>query len=129
MSFSQPSLSLGAVKFATAASQADLPPLCSQPQRLGSEPVRLALLAALALNSDINPRSTFDRKHYFYPDLPSGFQVTQKYCTSPGPARPLARVPARLTADRLVRSATGQGRKRQSAQDGQRGGWTRDGRD
>ncbi|KAM0786694.1 hypothetical protein ACM66B_002138 [Microbotryomycetes sp. NB124-2] len=50
----------------------------SLPQ-LGAEPVRLALLACLALKSDINPCSTFDRKHYFYPDLPAGFQVTQKY--------------------------------------------------
>ncbi|GAA5911285.1 hypothetical protein JCM6882_004084 [Rhodosporidiobolus microsporus] len=41
--------------------------------------LRLALLAALALDCNINRASTFDRKHYFYPDLPSGFQVTQKY--------------------------------------------------
>lgn len=49
-------------------------------QILGKEPVRLALLACLALKCDINKASTFDRKHYFYPDLPAGFQVTQKYC-------------------------------------------------
>ncbi|KAK4049564.1 hypothetical protein OIV83_004061 [Microbotryomycetes sp. JL201] len=53
----------------------------SLPQ-LGAEPVRLALLACLALKSNINPRSSFDRKHYFYPDLPAGYQVTQKYCTT-----------------------------------------------
>ncbi|SGY14797.1 BQ5605_C013g07105 [Microbotryum silenes-dioicae] len=46
---------------------------------LSSEPVRLALLACLALDSSINPVSMFDRKHYFYPDLPAGFQLTQKY--------------------------------------------------
>ncbi|KAK4047520.1 hypothetical protein OIO90_006162 [Microbotryomycetes sp. JL221] len=47
--------------------------------RIGAEPVRLAVLACLALKTEVNQASTFDRKHYFYPDLPAGFQVTQKY--------------------------------------------------
>ncbi|BGP34413.1 hypothetical protein JCM10296v2_006233 [Rhodotorula toruloides] len=42
-------------------------------------PLRLALLASLALKSQINPLSRFDRKHYFYPDLTPGWQVTQRY--------------------------------------------------
>ena len=40
--------------------------------------VELALKAALALNCDINQTSTFDRKHYFYADLPAGYQITQQ---------------------------------------------------
>ncbi|PWN22784.1 Glutamyl-tRNA amidotransferase B subunit [Microstroma glucosiphilum] len=41
--------------------------------------VQAALRAALFLNCEINPASRFDRKHYFYPDLTAGYQITQKY--------------------------------------------------
>lgn len=36
-----------------------------------------AILAGLATESQITMRSTFARKHYFYPDLPKNYQVTQ----------------------------------------------------
>ncbi|CAI6334937.1 unnamed protein product [Periconia digitata] len=38
-----------------------------------------ALRAALALNCDIQYKSSFDRKHYFYQDQPTGYQITQFY--------------------------------------------------
>lgn len=41
------------------------------------EAVKLAVRAALALNCEINLSSRFDRKNYFYPDLPKGYQISQ----------------------------------------------------
>jgi aspartyl-tRNA(Asn)/glutamyl-tRNA(Gln) amidotransferase subunit B len=39
--------------------------------------VENAILAGLATESQITPRTTFARKHYFYPDLPKNYQITQ----------------------------------------------------
>lgn len=47
--------------------------------RLNKEAVRLAVRAGKALNAEINLESRFDRKHYFYPDLPKGYQITQLF--------------------------------------------------
>ncbi|KAF8231413.1 glutamyl-tRNA amidotransferase [Tricholoma matsutake] len=47
--------------------------------KLNQKCVDLALRTALALQCDIQPRSSFDRKHYFYSDLPAGYQITQQY--------------------------------------------------
>lgn len=47
--------------------------------RLNGEAVKLAIRAGAAMNAKINPFSRFDRKHYFYPDSPKGYQITQFY--------------------------------------------------
>lgn len=45
---------------------------------LNKKVVDYAILAGIATNCTINEQSTFDRKHYFYPDLPKNFQITQQ---------------------------------------------------
>uniref|UniRef100_K1QNM8 Putative glutamyl-tRNA(Gln) amidotransferase subunit B, mitochondrial n=1 Tax=Magallana gigas TaxID=29159 RepID=K1QNM8_MAGGI len=45
---------------------------------LNGECVRAGVKTAIALNSKINKVSKFDRKHYFYADLPQGYQITQQ---------------------------------------------------
>ncbi len=44
---------------------------------LNREAVRLAVRAAFALGTEPARFSKFDRKHYFYPDLPKGYQISQ----------------------------------------------------
>lgn len=46
--------------------------------QLNAHAVELAVRAALLLNSNVNRESRFERKHYFYNDLPHGYQVTQQ---------------------------------------------------
>lgn len=47
--------------------------------RLNGEAIKFAIRAGRAMNCEINSRSRFDRKHYFYPDSPKGYQITQFY--------------------------------------------------
>ncbi len=54
---------------------------------LNSAALEYAVRAALALNADVAPVSKFDRKNYFYCDLPKGYQISQfdlPYCTGGG---------------------------------------------
>ena len=44
---------------------------------INAECIKQAVRTGLGLNATINLRSVFDRKNYFYPDLPQGYQISQ----------------------------------------------------
>src|SRR5476651_691224 len=44
---------------------------------INEECVRQAIRTGLGLKAKINLKSVFDRKNYFYPDLPQGYQISQ----------------------------------------------------
>ncbi len=44
---------------------------------LNEQAVRYAVLFGLGIDAEIGRRSVFDRKNYFYPDLPKGYQISQ----------------------------------------------------
>jgi aspartyl-tRNA(Asn)/glutamyl-tRNA(Gln) amidotransferase subunit B len=44
---------------------------------LNENAVRMAVMFGLAIDAHIAPRCVFARKHYFYPDLPKGYQISQ----------------------------------------------------
>ena len=44
---------------------------------LNGDALRMAIKFGLAIDATITQRSVFNRKHYFYPDLPKGYQITQ----------------------------------------------------
>src|SRR3984957_16093392 len=44
---------------------------------INEECVRQAVRTGLGLKAQVNLRSVFDRKNYFYPDLPQGYQISQ----------------------------------------------------
>jgi len=44
---------------------------------LNAQAVRYAVMFGLGIGAEIGQRSVFDRKNYFYPDLPKGYQISQ----------------------------------------------------
>ena len=44
---------------------------------INEECVKQAIRTGFWLNAQPNPKSVFDRKNYFYPDLPQGYQISQ----------------------------------------------------
>lgn len=44
-----------------------------------AEALRMAVMFGLAIDAEIGYRSVFDRKNYFYPDLPKGYQTSQLF--------------------------------------------------
>jgi aspartyl-tRNA(Asn)/glutamyl-tRNA(Gln) amidotransferase subunit B len=55
---------------------AAMPGMLPVPNR---ECIRQAVRTGMAINAQINKWSRFDRKNYFYPDLPQGYQISQLY--------------------------------------------------
>jgi aspartyl-tRNA(Asn)/glutamyl-tRNA(Gln) amidotransferase subunit B len=51
---------------------------------LNEEALRMAVKFGLAVDAEIGLHSVFDRKNYFYPDLPKGYQVTQLHFPTVG---------------------------------------------
>ena len=63
--------------------------------------IEQAVLTGLGLRAQINLRSAFDRKNYFYPDLPQGYQISQLYHPLVGEGEVLVEMGAGVA--RLVR--------------------------
>lgn len=46
---------------------------------ISREPVEMAVAFGMAVGAEVKLHSKFERKHYFYPDLPLGYQITQQH--------------------------------------------------
>lgn len=70
-------------RFGQAANSQTCPVCLGMPGSLPVLNVRaleLALRAVVALRCSVNRRMFFDRKNYYYPDLPKNYQISQNYC-------------------------------------------------
>ncbi|HCC36136.1 MAG TPA: Asp-tRNA(Asn)/Glu-tRNA(Gln) amidotransferase GatCAB subunit B, partial [Treponema sp.] len=66
-----------------AAPNENVCPACAgmpgMPAVTNKRAVELGIAAAIVTNSEITRTMTFDKKNYFYPDLPAAYQITQMY--------------------------------------------------
>ncbi|NLJ80561.1 MAG: Asp-tRNA(Asn)/Glu-tRNA(Gln) amidotransferase subunit GatB [Firmicutes bacterium] len=70
---------------------------------INAKAVEYAVIAGSALNCVINPFSKFDRKNYFYPDLPKAYQITQDAYPICGPGYLDYYVQDKLERTKIVR--------------------------
>ena len=83
---------------------------------INEECVRQAVRTGLGLKAKINLRSVFDRKNYFYPDLPQGYQISQYKSPIVGEGEVVDRYRGRRERDRRHRAAApGAGRRQVAA--------------
>jgi len=78
------SCSTGAASEASILPNSCICPICTGhpgalPKAINRRAVVLATRVALACHCHINRESSFERKNYFYPDLPKGYQITQYF--------------------------------------------------
>ncbi len=75
-------------KFGADANEHVCPACCGMPGLpavLNRRAIELAIAAGIVTNCEISRYTTFDKKNYFYPDLPTGYQITQLFnpiCTN-----------------------------------------------
>ena len=72
---------------------------------INEECIKQAVRTGLGLNARINLKSVFDRKNYFYPDLPQGYQISQYKSPVVGEGEVVVDMAGRRDRDRRHRAA------------------------
>ena len=82
---------------------------------INDECVRQAVRTGLGLKAKINLKSVFDRKNYFYPDLPQGYQISQYKSPIVGEGEVVVDLRGRRDRARRHRAAASRAGRRQVA--------------